>query len=291
MKSVWLAVLVCLSLATGCLNQRPTGEHEMRVAVTILPQAEFVERIGGDRVQVTVMIPPGASPHTYEPTPSQLTEVSKAALYAKVGSGIEFELAWMDKIIDLNRDLMVVDCSEGIELMHADQEDEDEQKDHKRGYDPHIWLSPKNAELMVENIYEGLIQVDPAHAETYTKNKEAYRQELGDLDTEIAQALSGKHNRKIMVYHPSWAYFCRDYGLEQVPIEEEGKEPTPRGIAHLIEQAKAYKITVIFASPQFSTESAEVVAREIGGKVVLVDPLDKNYTENMRKVAQAFAEG
>jgi len=260
------------------IPQTEKNEEKMGVVVSILPQAEFVEKIGGNKVQVIVMVPPGASPHTYEPIPSQLKEVSKAKMYAKVGSGIEFESAWMDKIISVNKEMRVVDCSKGIEFIE------------KEGHtDPHIWLSPKNAEIMVENIYQGLTQIDPANQEYYARNKEKYLQELNKLDNEIAQALSGKKNRKIMVYHPAWAYFARDYGLEQIPIEKEGKEPTPQGITSLIKQARENNIEVIFASPQFSTKTAEVIAEEINGKVVLISPLEKNYLENMRKVAEVFA--
>lgn len=287
MKNLWPGALLAVCLVGGCISQYGAEESELiHVVVTILPQAEFTEKVGGDRVLITVMVPPGASPHTYEPTPHQLVDVSKAAMYFQVGSGVEFELVWMDKLIDTNKDMVVVDCSEGIELIHTGHEPGEE---HER-YDPHIWLSLKNAQIMVENIYKGLVQVDPAHQEYYAKNKDLYIQELDNLDKEVFQALSGKKNRKIMVYHPSWAYFCRDYGLEQIPIEKEGKEPTPQGIAHVIEQAKAYGITIIFASPQFNSESAQVVAREIGGKVVLIDPLAENYLENLKKVAEAFAE-
>ena len=270
-----ILVAVCLIGAYLLIPQTEKNEEKIGVVVSILPQAEFVERISGNKVQVTVMVPPGASPHTYEPIPSQLKEVSKAKIYAKVGSGVEFESAWMDKIISVNKEMLVVDCSKGIELIDND---------------PHIWLSPKNAKIMVENIYQGLIQIDSANQEYYARNKEKYLQELDKLDNEIAQTLSGKKNRKIMVYHPAWAYFARDYGLEQIPIEKEGKEPTPQGIASLIKQARENNITVIFASPQFSTKTAEVIAKEIDGKVVLISPLEKNYLENMRKVAEAFAE-
>lgn len=279
MKTVVWFIVVC-SLA-GCTSQQQPAEH-IRVVVTIPPQAEFVERIGGDNIRVTVMVPPGASPHTYEPTPSQLTDVSKSVLYAKVGSGVEFEVAWMDKIIEMNKDMAVVDCSEGIHLIAGDTE-------HDR-YDPHIWLSPKNAAIMVENLYRGLIRIDPENTAYYTRNKDAYLKELDELDKKIVETLSTKKNRKIMVYHPSWAYFCKDYGLEQIPIEKEGKELTPQGIVAVIEQAQNNSITVIFASPQFNTESAHVIAQEIDGVVVLVDPLEKNYSKNMMTVAEAFGE-
>ncbi len=141
---------------------------------------------------------------------------------------------------------------------------------------------------MVENIYTGLAAVDPEHQEYYRQNKDAYLQELESLDQEIRRAIEESGTREIMVYHPAWTYFANEYGLTQVPIEEDGKEPTPQGLERLIEEAKAENITVIFAEPEFSTRSAEVIAAEVGGRVVLVSPLARNYTANMRTVAEAF---
>jgi len=267
-----LFILICL-IIMGCTEENSTGKEKIRVVVSILPQAEFVEKVGGDNVKITVMVPPGASPHIYEPTPGQLREVSRAKIYFKVGSGIEFELTWMDKIISVNKKMLLVDLSKGIELIEGD---------------PHIWLSPKNVKKMIENIYKGLVQIDPANKEYYAKNKENYLQELTRLDKEITQKLSKKKNRKFMVYHPAWAYFAKDYGLEQIPIEKEGKEPTIKGIASLIKQAKANNTKVIFASPQFNVKSAKVIAEEIRGEVILISPLERNFLENMRKIAQAL---
>ena len=279
-----MSAILCAFYLASCLST-PQAEDEgtLTVIVSILPQAEFVERVGGEYVRVTVMVPSGASPHTYEPTPRQLKDVSKAALYVTVGSGLEFELSWSEKIISMNEAMLVVDCSRGIELIPADEHGT-AHGSHPERYDPHIWLSVKNAQIMVENIFQGLIQVDPSHREYYARNKDAYIEELEVLDSKILQVFSGK-DRKILVYHPSWAYFCRDYGLQQIPIEEEGKEPTPQGIAQIIAYARENSITVIFASPQFNTESASVIAAEIGGTVVFIDPLDRHYIENMWKIA------
>ncbi|MHC1625674.1 MAG: metal ABC transporter solute-binding protein, Zn/Mn family [Methermicoccaceae archaeon] len=273
-------IAILLSVASGCVgtnsqSQEKIDDNRIGVVVTILPQAEFVEKIGGDKVKVMVMVPPGASPHTYEPTPSQLREVSEARMYAKVGSGIEFELSWMDKIINMNQQMLVVNCSKGVELINND---------------PHIWLSVKNAEIMVDNIYQGLIQIDPSNQEYYLENKEKYLEQLDELDENITQELSNKKNKKIMVYHPAWTYFCKDYGLEQIPIEEGGKEPTPKEITELIKEARENNVSVIFASPEFNTESAEVIATEINGEVVLISTLPENYLESMGKVAEAFAK-
>jgi zinc transport system substrate-binding protein len=141
---------------------------------------------------------------------------------------------------------------------------------------------------MVENIYQSLVQVDPANKEYYKGNKDKYLQELDNSDKNINNTLSGEKNRKILVYHPAWGYLCRDYGLIQISIEKSGKEPTPQGMTNLIDQAKKENIKVIFISPQFSRKSADSVASEIGGQVVMIDDLDKNYIENLNKVAEAF---
>ncbi|QSZ67469.1 zinc ABC transporter substrate-binding protein [Methanofollis aquaemaris] len=270
------AVLVLSFIfVAGCLGEGDTGaDGKVLVAVTIPPQAEFVEAVGGDRVDVMVLVGPGDSPHTYEPTPGQLARLGEAAMYARVGSGVEVENAWMKKIAGLNPDMLVVDCSEGIEIVDGD---------------PHIWLSPKNAATMVRNICDGLSAVDPDGKATYEANRDRYLAELRALDTEIVASLDGHEGKAVLVYHPAWGYFARDYGLVLIPIEEEGKEPTPQGLQHLIDQARAENISVVFASPEQSTRSAEVVAEEINGSVVLVSPLDERYLENMRDVAGAFA--
>jgi zinc transport system substrate-binding protein len=279
------AVLVLLLAAAtaGCTGTDRQQDERIVVAVTIPPEQEFVERVGGENVRVVLLVPAGADPHTYEPPPGVIADVAEADVYAVVGSGIEFELAWKDKIASLNPDMLVVDCSRGIDLISTGE-------DGHAGTDPHIWLSPKNAKIMVEKIREGLAAADPEHADEYDRNAAAYQAELDALDAEIAGALAGAGVKKVMVYHSSWAYLARDYGFEEVTIESEGKEPSPQRLEHLITQAKDEGIRVIFASPEHSTRSAEVIAREIGGTVVLVSPLEKEYLENMRRVAAAFAE-
>jgi len=278
--AVSVAVLVVALAAALFIKESGKGGEGsgIIIVVTIPPQAEFVKRVGGEKVAVITMVPQWANPHTYEPTPAQLMNVSKAKMYVKMGSGIEFEIAWMDKIKSINENMLIVDCSNGIELL----------KESGKA-DPHIWLSPKNAKIIVENICEGLVQIDPANSTYYEQNKEAYLRELDALDKEISQILSKTSAHKFIVYHPAWSYFARDYGLEQISVEEGGKEPTPERIASIIEEAKRNNITKIFASPQFK-DKAEVIAKEIGGKVVEINPLAENYIENMRKFAEELAE-
>jgi zinc transport system substrate-binding protein len=272
---------IALFLCSVCA-QKHTIEDRISVVTSIVPLAEFIEQVGTDRVIVTVMVPPGASPHSYEPTPGQLVHVSKAHAYVKLGTNIEFEMAWLDRLLETNRSITVIDASTGITLISGEHE-HNHANEHSNDtkHDPHIWLSPKNAEQMVSNICTGLIAIDSAYRNHYTKNRDKYISLLDSLDRYIRKIL--------MTYHPSWSYFSREYNIEQIPVEIQGKEPTARIMQQLIARAKKDNIQVIFASPQFNTKSVEAIAHEIQGKVVLIDPLDKNYIENLGMVAEAIA--
>lgn len=292
---VFLITLLAIT-AISCSTEK-TDTGKVVVAVTLLPQAGFVEAIASDKVEVVVMVPPGASPHTYEVTPAQMTQLSKAKMYAKVGSPVEFELAWMDKLIAQNKAMLVVDCSQGIQLMEmAEEEHEHEheaeaESDHEHeGLDPHIWLSVKNAKIMVQNICDGLVQIDPSNKTYYEDNCADYIDELDELDSELADDLSGVTNRHFIVFHPAFGYFARDYNLTQIAVEQGGKEPVADYIVRLIEEAKEHDIKVVFVSPQYSTKSAETIAKEIGGQVVIIDPLAKDFIENMHAIEAAMKQ-
>jgi zinc transport system substrate-binding protein len=305
MKKLTMALITLLLLGvvliSGCVDEQSSSEttsdsndNSIIVGVSILPQQEFVEKIAGDNVEVVVMVPPGADPHSYEPTPSQLTALSKAKMYAMVGSGITVEDTMMDKLEDLNPDMQIIDCSEGITLIkmeahvhEADEEDHEEES----GLDPHIWTSPDNVGIMVENIYQGLVDVDPDNQETYLENKNAYLAELNELDEQIQNTLEGKEGSSFMVYHPAWGYFANHYAITQVPVEIEGKEPSVQDMQNIIDEANEEGIKVIFVQSGFSTVSAEAIADEIGGEVVEIDPLAKDYIDNLAKVAEAFEKG
>ena len=177
--SIVLLLAAMLSVISCATKTEPSGK--IGVIVTILPQAEFVESVGGENVDITVMIPPGASPHTYAPTPGQLSAVKRGKIYATVGSGVEFELVYMDRIIAANKDMLYIDCSNGVELIDND---------------PHIWLSPKNAQIMVENICNGFVEVDPANKEYYVNRKQEYVSKLDALDREMETGLASITNRR-----------------------------------------------------------------------------------------------
>ncbi|MCD6570884.1 MAG: zinc ABC transporter substrate-binding protein [Deltaproteobacteria bacterium] len=252
-----------------------SADNKIIIAVSILPQAYFVENIGGDRVETMVMLPPGASPATYEPLPSQLRDLSKARVYIKVGApGFPFEEAWFRKIRDANKDMEIVDSSKGISFIKNN---------------PHIWLSPSCVKVQVENIYNGLAKIDPGTKGYYMRNKDNFLKRIDSLDKDIKNRFAGLENRRFMVFHPAWSYFARDYNLKQVPIQIEGKDPSPVAIKKIIEEAKKEKIKVIFVQPQFSTKSAGVIAKEIGGNVQPMDPLARDWVDNMDVVSKAIA--
>jgi len=262
-----LGLLLLLSGAGSTLGAG--GRTGFSVAVTIPPLAEFVRAVGGQRVAVTILLPPGASPHTYEPTPKQLTAARDADVFVAVGSGLETERLWL-RALEGSRTLSV-NASEGIALIEND---------------PHVWLSIRNTAVMVENICRAFVKLDPGNRTEYEQNRDSYMKELRALDEGIGRELSGV--KKILVFHGAWGYFCRDYGMEQLTIEEGGKEPTPARIAEVIDTAKRGGIKIVFASPQEDMRYAELIAKEIGGKVVVIDPLAENYLENMKKVAEAI---
>ena len=269
-----LALLLLLP-AVSCTPTEPDNSGTILVMVSILPQADFVKQVGGEMVSVEALVPPGAGPHTYEPTPEQMVKLSQASLYVKVGSGVDFELSWMERMLQQNPAMALVDCSAGVTLL---------------GSDPHIWNSPVNAAIMVENIYRGLVDADPAHEAFYRQNADRYQGELAGLDADIRAGFDGFTNRRFLIYHPAFGYLAQEYNLEQVPIEFDGKSPTPQVMQQVVETARQYHLQYIFIAPQFAIGQAEAIASEIDAVLVNVDPLPELYITNMRSVAEALSK-
>jgi len=267
------------TLETDLAQCAPSTASRHTITVSILPQKYFVERIGGDYVDVNVMVPPGASPATYEPTPVQLSALSKSELYFAIG--VPFENAWLDRIAAANPAMPVVKTQDCIDRVPMTGEE--------GGVDPHIWLSPRLVKTQADTIYEALARIDCAHELEYKTNLESFLSDIDKLDTDIRDTLANVQSRTFMVFHPSWGYFARDYDLEMIAIEIGGQEPSAAELAHLIELAQSKNIKVVFAQPEFSIRAAETIANQIGGQVVLIDPLAPDWLDNMRQVAQAFA--
>lgn len=275
-------LLVCTALPSIACDGNNSSSDKLGVAVTLVPYADFVRQVGGDRVDVTIMVPAGASPHSYEPTPGQMVTLSEAELYVQVGSGVEFELTWMDNLIAQNEEMLVVNASDGIELIASTDADEP-------GMDPHVWTSPANVNIIVENICDGLIEVDPDNAAYYQGNRDSYLIEIDALDEYIHGKLDGYTIRYFLIYHPSFGYFAHEYDLEQLAVEHEGKEPTPQIIQQCIDLAKQYNLGYVYLDPSSVSQYAETIAGNIGGTTAMLNPLPENYIESMRAVADAIA--
>jgi len=263
------------------------------VMVSIAPQRYLLERIGEEHVQVTVLVPAGADPHTFEPSPAQMRALSAAQLYFTVGES--FEQVWMDRFLSANPQLHVVDTAAGIERLpmaagHSHDDEGGETADDEATLDPHIWLSPRIVRTQASTVRNALVSCDPAHAARYDENLAALLADIDALDADIRAMLRDKARREFLVFHPSWAYFAEDYGLEQVAVEVGGQEPSAAELAAVITLARERGIRVVLAQPEFSTTAAGTIAREIDGEVLLVSPLAPDWLENMRRVAATIAQ-
>ena len=370
-KTILAIVILILALSiVGCSEvSQEQKDEKLDVVVSIIPQKAFVKAVAGDLVNVKELIPPGGSPATYEPRPSDLASVEKADIYFRVGH-IPFERSHIDKLAGLNPDMEIVDTSVNVQLRHfgeheehshEDEEheeecsenegiwieehkecegiseeickeldgefdacasacrndpdaeictkqcvlvcsfeenerdkdgehDEDEPDHDHKGVDPHIWFSPMQVKKQVDVIAQTLAQVDPANEETYSGNAEKFKKELDALHSEIESELDRLKTGKLMVFHPALGYFADEYGLEQIAIEQSGKEPTAQDLQHIVKEAREEQIKVIFVQSQFNKEIAESIAEEVGAVVVSIDPLSEDYIDNLRNVATTIAE-
>lgn len=309
-----LAAALPAACAPKASDARPS------VFVSLPPQAWMVRRIGGTHVDVTVLVPPGQSPHTYEPTPKQIARLSEARVYFLVGMPFEQRLA--GKVRAMTPALRFVDACQGVAMRWmtpaesaADEAEETraapplaapetpgapprgapetpasppraEAKERAGEPDPHTWLNPRSAKIEAANIARTLEEIDPPNAAVYEKNLAALQADLDALDARLTRVLAPLKGKEFFVYHPAFGCFADAYGLKQVPVEIEGKEPTARQLAALMDRARQGGVRVIFVQPQFSAKTAEALAKAIGGAVVPIDDLAYDYLANMTDLAE-----
>jgi len=290
--SLWCLIVTVLAMA-GCSPRRAEKtEGKLLVVASIAPMADFARRVGGDRAQVEQMIPPGASPHTFEPTTRQMRSLANADVLILNGRGLEF---WADKAISAagNPRLKVVDTSASI---HDVLQDETDHGERSLG-NPHFWLDPMLAAKQVDAIADAFCQADKAGESTYRNNAAAFKLELKQLDKQITASVAKFGSREFIAMHPAWVYFARRYGLKQAAVIEEspGKEPSTAYLRGVIDTVRRVKAKAIFAEPQLPTKAAEVIASETGAKVLILDPLGKpphqNYVSNMLNNVRIMASG
>ena len=250
------------------------------IFVSITPQKYFVERIGGNDVKVEVMVKPGESPATFNPNPKKMSRLANSKLYFSIG--VPFERIWISRLKAIQPDLKFISLNQNLGLKI------------KSGYsqnkkDPHIWLSPLLVKNMVTEIEVALSKEKPEREKIFKINHTALAQELDMLDQEIRDILANGKTRSFMVFHPAWSYFAEAYGLEQISIEHNGKEPGPRSLQEIINRGKKSNIKTIFVQKQFGLSVAKNIAKMIGATIQEMDPLAENYFENMRQTAKAIS--
>ncbi len=317
-------LIASLVLGLLCCCNSVAAAQPLKVMVMIEPQRFFLEQIGGKHVAVTVLVPPGADPHTYEPKPQTMVQISQARLY--VSMGIPEEQAWLPRLLAIRPDLRMVRQDQNIAKLpmksreeiygHHDQplvpktqaqspqpadntselpkhvQEEAHTHHHEAlSVDPHIWLSPRLVRIQAETIARALTEVDAEHAADYQQGLSSFLKQIDELDQQLSSLFPPSlEHRSFLVVHPSWGYFARDYGLQQIPMEIEGREPTAADLANLIRVTTKERIRVILEEPQFPKRFAEMMASQAGIQVIEANPLAYDWVGNLRKVGSQLAE-
>ncbi len=278
--------IILLFLFSGC--QSHTLQSKKKVLfVSILPLKYFADQLIDGNFEVEVMVPPGASAETYSPTPKQMIHLSEAKAYFSIGY-LGFEQVWLENFKATNTNLQVYQTSAGIEMIKEEQTHPDH--DHPAGVDPHIWSSPKTAQIMAENMCNGLKKIDPANTAAYDANLKKLKLKISSVDSAITRIFKESSEKRFVVFHPALGYLARDYGLEQLAIEFEGKIPSPKHLQQVIEAAREAKVKFILIQKEFDAENAEVIAKETGSTILQIDPLDYNWSEQVIDIAQKISK-
>ena len=308
MKNVWMLAIVGIMatviIVSGC-GVKEVASSKPVIAVSIVPQETFVKAVAGDLVDVVTLIPPGASPANYQPSPKEMTAFSKADIYFTIGVGAE-EANIIPNIAEGRSDLDIVALAPVVDAIYparyfndeeyhededTDEEDHEDEDDHDHeGRDPHTWMSPKRVQVMVKEIRDVLSSLDPDNASVYEANAESYIESLVALDQEVTEQLSGLVDHRFIVMHPSLGYFAEDYGLEMVAIEEDGKEASVAHLQKVIDYGREHDIPVVFYQQEFDSSQAKTIAKELDGTVISYEPLTDAYIEGIKKLAETFMD-
>ena len=272
-------------LILGACGNSPQKKEKPILTVTLEPLRYFTEAIAGGHYEVVSMVPKGSSPENYDPTPQQLVALSRSQAYFRIGY-IGFEQAWMKKLQANAPEMKVFDTSRGVDFIRGEGHWHGDHF-HEGGVEPHIWNSTRNAIIIAENIYEALCELDAIHQEEYKNRLDSLKETIAQTDANVCTFLENADST-FLIYHPALSYFARDYGLKQISIEENGKEPSPAQLKSLIETCRKEKAHVIFVQQEFDQRNAQLIADELGVNVVPINPLSYDWDEEMVRVAQAL---
>lgn len=291
-KGLYALLITLLSIISGATScHRGTGKpggDKAYVTVSIAPQAWAVEAIGGDKVEVSTLIPQGANPESYEPTMAQLLKLNDGDAWLSLG-GLGFEGNVLERVNGTGGTLKVVDVARGVELLHGTHDHADGHHHHQGDADPHIWSSVKNMRLIAANSCEALIEIDPSNKDYYTSRLDSFNLVLDSLDREIAATLQGSGVKRFVVWHPSLSYFARDYGLEQIALGMDNKELSAGALRAKIDQASGGEKVTLLIQRDYDSRLADVVNKEIEARVGYINPLNPDWRGEMLSTARAIA--
>jgi zinc transport system substrate-binding protein len=281
-----ILLLIIISVLASC-QSTPNKKGDKIVFVSILPLQYFTDQITGNLYTSEVMVPPGVGPETYNPTPRQMSGMARAGAFFANGF-LGFEEAYLDKFKSVNPNLLFINTSTGVDLIHAEGHDHGDHA-HEKGVDPHTWSSPKGAKIIARNIFDGMVKIDPANKSLFQANYDRLLAKIDSVDQVVNSILTNIPSRKFMVFHPALGYFARDYHLEQLSIEFEGKIPTPKHVQNMVEEARTQKIAYIMIQKEFDVENVEIIAKETGSTVIQIDPLAYDWPNEMISIARKMA--
>ena len=274
-----LYIFFSLLLVISC-NQNGSNNKEKIITVSIPPFKYFIKEIGGNDFTVNIMVPAGSNPHIYEPVPEQIANLRKSVAYISDGY-LGFEMTWLDRFYETNTRMKKLSLGKKIDLIKPTESSHSE---HSEGADPHYWVSPKCALIMAAEVESLLIELNPARSEQYENNYKNLIKSINDIDNKATRLFAEYKDRKFMIFHPTLDYLARDYGLKEIAVENEGKEPTPSSLRDLIDIGKANKIRVIFVQREYDTKNASAIAAETGAVLETIDPLSENWAKSIEQI-------
>jgi len=295
-KLSWVLMTGLAVFTSSCGSSEDlAGSHDLRILVSIPPQKYFAERIAGESAEISVLIPPGASPAAWELSPSDMRRVSESDVWFSIG--VLSENNWYEDFAEINPDLAIVSTIEGIERLPIERygvpgEETHSGHDHGHdgGIDPHVWLAPELVKEQAASMAVALADINPRNREMYMENLDAFVSDINMLQNRLKTILEDHQGSSFMVFHPAWGYFADEFGLVQIPIEVAGSEPSPGEMSAIVDYGLENSVSVVFVSPQFSSSSAETIASELGASVSAIDPLSENWLTNMETVARMLSE-
>lgn len=280
MKTRLLFLLLALAFV-GCGKISKKSAKPM-ITVSVLPQKYIVEQIASNYFDVNVMVVPGASPATYSPSAKQMAQLDKSDVYLRIGH-IGFEQTWVKKIKAVHRNLNIKDTSKGIKLLYAMAEKHGDHV-HLHGIDPHVWMAPHSFRKLAENTFSILKQLAPSKEKEFKKGLDKLLTKIDKVSDAGKKALQSKQGKTFMIFHPALGYLAKEFGLNQMAMEIDGKEPSTKHLTQVVDEAKSKGIKAVFIQKEFSAEQAEIIANEINGEVIQIDPLAYDWPQEMTRI-------